>query len=101
MVDFSFIFLVSLYLGWKGLRKRINVTITSPYKAQLAEIRDKLGQKYRSYSGFTVKVIEIDQLQGNKEEDVIILSTVRSNSDGLVRLFSDPQKVSVVFTSAR
>ncbi|PON60109.1 P-loop containing nucleoside triphosphate hydrolase [Trema orientale] len=91
----------NLYKAWKGLRQQLNVTITSPYSAQLVEIRDKLGQKYRSYDGFTVKMIGIDELQGS-EEDIVILSTVRSNSDGSIgRLLSDHEKINVVLTSAR
>lgn len=95
-----------LYFGlsvvaWKkALRQPLSVTITSPYTAQLVEIKDRLGQGYRSYDEFKVKVIGIDELKGDKA-DIIVLSTVRSNSDGSIGLLSDHKRVNLVLTSAR
>ncbi|KAM6567430.1 hypothetical protein CsatA_026558 [Cannabis sativa] len=91
----------NLYREWKGLRQQLNVTITSPYEAQLVEIKEKIGQNYNKYNGFSVKVIGVEELQGNKEEDMLILSMVTSNSDGSNHLFSDLDRVKLVFASAR
>ncbi|XP_062114591.1 uncharacterized protein LOC133825698 [Humulus lupulus] len=46
------------------------------------------------------KVIDIKELQGEKI-DIIVLSTVRSNSDGTIGLLSNPERVNRAFTSAR
>lgn len=89
-----------VHSAWKGLRQQISIAVTSPYTAQVVEIRDKLGQKYKSFDGFIVKVVEIDELQG-KEEDIVIFSTVGSNSDGSIGLLSNNQRVNVALTRAR
>lgn len=48
-----------------------------------------------------VKVISFEELQG-KDEDIIILSTVRSNvSDGSLGLLSNNRRVNVVSSRAR
>ncbi|KAM6546617.1 hypothetical protein CsatB_027353 [Cannabis sativa] len=91
----------NLYREWKGLRQQLNVTITSPYEAQLVEIKEKIGQNYNKYNGFSVKVIGVEELQGYKEEDILVLSMVTSNSDGSNHLFSDLDRVKLVFASAR
>lgn len=72
-----------------------------PYSAQVSEIQEKLRKTYETYSSdFTVSVKSIDGFQGG-EGDVIIISTVRSNSEGAVGFLSNLQRTNVALTRAR
>ena len=86
--------------AWKELKQQLSIVVTSPYTAQVLEMRERLVQKYKYFDGFKVKVRPIDMLQG-QEEDIIILSTVRSKSDGSVGLDSDLQRTNVALIRAR
>ncbi|KAI8552025.1 hypothetical protein RHMOL_Rhmol06G0232600 [Rhododendron molle] len=92
--------LQNLYKEWNVSKKKISVGVISPYAAQVVAILDKLGRKFENLDGFTVKVKSIDGFQGG-EEDIIIISTVRSNSGGSVGFLSSPQRVNVALTRAR
>ncbi|KAI8552028.1 hypothetical protein RHMOL_Rhmol06G0232800 [Rhododendron molle] len=92
--------LQKLYKEWNVSKKKISVGVISPYAAQVVAILDKLGRKFENLDGFTVKVKSIDGFQGG-EEDIIIISTVRSNSGGSVGFLSCPQRVNVALTRAR
>ncbi|KAF8398737.1 hypothetical protein HHK36_014595 [Tetracentron sinense] len=81
-------------------RQRVSVGVISPYKAQVFAIQEKLGNKYSTNSNFTVSVRSVDGFQGG-EEDVIIISTVRSNGNGSVGFLSNPQRTNVALTRAR
>ncbi|KAH7840877.1 hypothetical protein Vadar_022824 [Vaccinium darrowii] len=90
----------NLYKEWNVSNKKISVGVISPYAAQVVAVLDKLGRKFENLDGFTVKVKSIDGFQGG-EEDIIIISTVRSNSGGSVGFLSSPQRVNVALTRAR
>ncbi|PWA46871.1 recBCD enzyme subunit RecB, P-loop containing nucleoside triphosphate hydrolase [Artemisia annua] len=85
---------------WQDSNKKIIIGVISPYAAQVVSIQDKLGHKYEKLDGFFVKVKSIDGFQGG-EEDIIILSTVRSNSYGSVGFISSRQRTNVSLTRAR
>jgi senataxin len=72
----------------------------SPYAAQVVAIQDMLGQKYDKHEGFDVKVKTIDGFQGG-EQDVIILSTVRTDCSTSLRFISNNQRTNVALTRAR
>ena len=74
--------------------------MVSPYASQVVTIQEKLAHKYEKLDGFSVKVKSIDGFQGG-EEDIIILSTVRSNSRGSVGFLSSLQRTNVALTRAR
>lgn len=78
----------------------MSVGIVSPYAAQVMAIQEKLGCKYDNLDGFTVKVKSIDGFQGG-EEDIIIISTVRSNTTGSIGFISNLQRTNVALTRAR
>nr|GEU56937.1 UvrD-like helicase, ATP-binding domain, P-loop containing nucleoside triphosphate hydrolase [Tanacetum cinerariifolium] len=63
------------------LKKKLAIGIISPYATQVASIQYKLAHKYEKLDGFSVTVKSTDGFQG-REEDIIILSTARSNSHG-------------------
>ncbi|KAK4717911.1 hypothetical protein R3W88_016249 [Solanum pinnatisectum] len=83
-------------------RKKISVGCISPYKVQVLAIQQKLGQKYSTdvNSHFSVNVRSVDGFQGG-EEDVIIISTVRSNGSGSVGFLSNRQRANAALTQAR
>ncbi|XP_019199704.1 PREDICTED: DNA-binding protein SMUBP-2-like isoform X1 [Ipomoea nil] len=98
-----------LFLSQKGpqdlqilIHKRVRLGCISPYKAQVFAIKQKLGKKYSTdvESDFSVNVRSVDGFQGG-EEDVIIISTVRSNGRGAVGLLSNFQRTNVALTQAR
>ncbi|KAG5240587.1 P-loop containing nucleoside triphosphate hydrolases superfamily [Salix suchowensis] len=76
-----------LYKAWSG--QKVRVGVISPYTAQVVAIQEKL-----------VKVSSIDGFQGG-EEDIIIISTVRSNRGGAIGFMSDPRRINVALTRAR
>ncbi|KAJ0765120.1 putative TPR and ankyrin repeat-containing protein [Helianthus annuus] len=90
----------NLYKACQDSGKKLTVGVVSPYVAQVVSIQEKLAQKYKKFDGFSVKVKTIDGFQGG-EEDIIILSTVRSNSHGSVGFLSSPQRTNVALTRAR
>ena len=93
MLDFS-----STALANTGTR--ISVGVVSPYSAQVEAITVKMSNKYEKCTGFSVKVKSIDGFQGG-EEDIIILSTVRSNIKGTVGFLDSLNRTNVALTRAR
>ncbi|KAL5554237.1 hypothetical protein UlMin_041638 [Ulmus minor] len=92
----------SLHKEVKRTKTKLRVGVISPYKAQVYEISDKIGHKYGSdaQSDFSVSVRSVDGFQGG-EEDVIIISTVRSNGSGNIGFLSNRQRANVALTRAR
>ena len=74
--------------------------MVSPYSSQVDEIKRRLGKNYDTYDGCRVRIKSIDGFQG-QEDDVIILSTVRSNGRGSVGFLADNQRTNVSLTRAR
>ncbi|XP_019172153.1 PREDICTED: probable helicase MAGATAMA 3 isoform X2 [Ipomoea nil] len=91
-----------LYREFLDSKQRVRVGCISPYKAQVFAIQEKLGKKYSSdmESDFSVNVRSVDGFQGG-EEDVIIISTVRSNGNGSVGFLSNFQRTNVALTRAK
>lgn len=81
-------------------KQKITVGVISPYSAQVSEIQRELGQKYDNHGNFQVHVRSVDGFQGG-EEDIIIISTVRSNHDGSIGFTFSPQRINVALTRAR
>ncbi|KAM7523913.1 hypothetical protein LguiA_013815 [Lonicera macranthoides] len=71
-------------------------------KAQVFAIKEKLGNLYSADPDcdFSVNVSSVDGFQGS-EEDVIIISTVRSNGNGSIGFLSNLQRTNVGLTRAR
>ncbi|KAL4317814.1 hypothetical protein GQ457_18G023470 [Hibiscus cannabinus] len=89
----------TLYKAWNK-REKLSVGIISPYAAQVVAIQEKLGRRYEETDNFEVKVKSVDGFQGG-EEDIIIISTVRSNSSGEIGFVSNSQRTNVALTRAR
>ncbi|KAL6295347.1 hypothetical protein ACE6H2_003489 [Prunus campanulata] len=90
----------NLYKEWIVSKQKLSIGVVSPYAAQVIAVQDQLRQKYDKIDGFTVKVKTVDGFQGG-EEDIIIMSTVRSNSHQSIEFISKPQRVNVALTRAR
>ncbi|KAH7557236.1 hypothetical protein JRO89_XS11G0080800 [Xanthoceras sorbifolium] len=80
--------------------KEFTIGVMSPHTTQVVAIEDTLGQKDENIDGFTLKVKSIDGFQGG-EEDIIIISIVRSNIGGSIGSLSKPQRINVVLTRDR
>ncbi|CAN0880576.1 TPR and ankyrin repeat-containing protein 1 [Linum grandiflorum] len=90
----------NLYEARAGSNQKLCIGVISPYAAQVIAIKKKLGHKYGHARGFSLKVKTIDGLQGG-EEDIIIISTVRSNPSGLIDALSNVKTTIVTLTRAR
>lgn len=93
------VILINLAVSRKSGRS-ISVGVISPYKAQVFAIQEKIGKKYDTSEKFTVSVRSVDGFQGG-EEDIIIVSTVRSNGKGAIGFLSNQQRTNVALTRAR
>ncbi|KAI6677276.1 hypothetical protein NL676_038072 [Syzygium grande] len=90
----------NLYRAWDGSEEDLTVGVISPYAAQVAAVQAKLGKKYENIKGFVVKVKSVDGFHGG-EEDIVIISTVRSNSRGTIGFLSNTKRTNVALTRAR
>ncbi|XP_050278044.1 uncharacterized protein LOC126719551 [Quercus robur] len=90
----------NLYKEWNGSKQKLSIGVISPYTAQVIAVREKIGKKYENLDGFAVKVKSIEGFQGG-EADIIILSTVRCNSDGSISFASNHGRINVALTRAR
>lgn len=89
-----------LFTAWRESQHELSVGVVSPYSAQVVAIQEKLGKKYEKIDGFQVKVRTVDGFQGG-EEDIIIMSTVRSHIGDSLDFISRPQRINVALTRAR
>ncbi|MCL7037207.1 hypothetical protein MKW94_023328 [Papaver nudicaule] len=89
-----------LHKAWQGTRQNFSIGIISPYAAQVAAIQDKVAKKFDKNDGFSLRVKTVDGFQGG-EEDIIIISTVRSNKGGSIGFLSNFQRTNVALTRAR
>eukprot|EP01022_Parablepharisma_sp_SALTPOND_P019300 TRINITY_DN3272_c0_g1_i1.p1 TRINITY_DN3272_c0_g1~~TRINITY_DN3272_c0_g1_i1.p1 ORF type:complete len:704 (-),score=84.58 TRINITY_DN3272_c0_g1_i1:135-2246(-) len=73
-----------------------SIGIISPYRSQVELLRRELIEKAK----FRVKVSTIDGYQG-REEDIIIISMVRSNNLCEIGFLGDDRRINVAITRAR
>ncbi|XP_039121412.1 LOW QUALITY PROTEIN: uncharacterized protein LOC120258127 [Dioscorea cayenensis subsp. rotundata] len=83
-----------------SLNDKFSIGVVSPYSSQVAEIGKGMRSINEMSKNVLLKVNSIDGFQGG-EEDVIIISTVRSNSKGSIGFLSNHQRVNVALTRAR
>ncbi|OIW04994.1 hypothetical protein TanjilG_24466 [Lupinus angustifolius] len=101
LVEVSIVYELVKKLHQECVRRKIKVRVgvISPYKAQVCAIEDKV-KKVSLSEGFEVNVRSVDGFQGG-EEDIIIISTVRCNTNGFIGFLSDPRRANVALTRAR
>ncbi|KAL6882570.1 hypothetical protein ACP4OV_011260 [Aristida adscensionis] len=80
-------------------RHGVSVGIICPYAAQVEAIQRAVGDA-SAMRPLAVRVNSVDGFQGS-EEDIIILSTVRSNSAGSTGFLSNLRRANVALTRAR
>ena len=83
------------------LEEGIDVGIISPYRAQVQLLRSmiKRSEFFRPYRKL-ISVNTVDGFQG-QERDIVIISLVRSNSNGQIGFLSDLRRMNVAITRAR
>lgn len=84
-------------------KTRISVGVISPYKSQVMAIQEKIQETCSGGDAgglFSLKIRSVDGFQGG-EEDIIIVSTVRSNGIGRVGFLADRRRTNVLLTRAR
>ena len=72
----------------------------APYMAQVKELQRRLNSVKNTLEGIRVEIKSIDAVQGS-EADLVILSTVRSNSDGRIGFLSADERVNVALSRAQ
>jgi len=77
--------------------KSESIAIISPYSAQVSLIRDQLADFQQKGQP---EINSIDAFQG-REKDVVILSMVRSNSEGIVGFLGEMRRINVAMTRAK
>ena len=83
------------------IEENIDFALISPYKAQVQYLRRKLRKSSilrQLRSRITVNTI--DGFQG-QERDVVLISLVRSNTEGQIGFLSDLRRMNVAITRAR
>ena len=83
------------YLLFQGYDRR-QITILTMYTGQLLLLQDRM---QRERFGF-VKVCAVDNFQG-EENDIILLSLVRSNSEGRIGFLGESNRICVALSRAR
>ncbi|XP_038694941.1 uncharacterized protein LOC119992303 isoform X2 [Tripterygium wilfordii] len=79
-------------------KNMVEVAVVSEILASLYE--ERIGKTYSEGSDFSVSIRSVDGFQGS-EEDIIIISTVRSNGRGSVGFLSNLNRANVALTRAR
>ena len=78
--------------------KSESIAIISPYSAQVSLIREKISAAFQPSDH--PEINSIDAFQG-REKDVVILSMVRSNPEGLVGFLGEMRRINVAMTRAK
>lgn len=83
------------------LEERLDVGIISPYKVQTQYLRQQI-RKREEFKPFrqVISVNTVDGFQG-QERDIILISLVRSNDNGMIGFLSDLRRMNVAMTRAR
>lgn len=81
--------------------KKLTIGIIAPYRAQTEKLRSKI-VRYEWYKEMQDKITinSVDAFQG-QERDVILMSLVRSNENGVIGFLGDVRRMNVAMTRAR
>jgi len=91
--------LVDRLLGTNEIEQK-QITILVPYKEQAKEIVRRFQQKNKTGLIQDIQIRTIDSYQGN-DNDVIILSLVRSNPKEEIGFLDNPERINVALTRAK
>ncbi|XP_074588063.1 putative ATP-dependent helicase C29A10.10c [Curcuma longa] len=90
----------SLHRATLETMQSFSVGVICLYSAQIVAIQKQLRNMNLSNSNMSLKISTVDGFQGS-EEDVIILSTVRSNAAGSIGFIANSNRTNVALTRAR
>ncbi|KAL2892242.1 TPR and ankyrin repeat-containing protein 1 [Bienertia sinuspersici] len=85
---------------WQCNSRKLSVCVTSPYVAQVKEIERRLWKSYENLSKLELKVKSLEGFQDD-EADIVIISTVKSNSVGPLQFILKHRKSKVATIKAR
>eukprot|EP00775_Hariotina_reticulata_P006215 gene6215-6451_t len=74
----------------------MDVGIITPYSAQVSQLKELLPERLRG----SLEISTVDGFQG-REKEAIVISMVRSNSNGEVGFLADTRRMNVAVTRAR
>ncbi len=83
-----------------ALPEGLEVLVIAPYSAQVAELRRQMDSVAGQLGAFRVEVNTIDAVQG-READLVVFSTVRSNSSDKVGFLESDKRANVALSRAR
>lgn len=83
------------------LDEQIDVGVISPYRAQVQYLKQLIRKRdfFKPYRHL-ISVNTVDGFQG-QERDIILISMVRSNDDGMIGFLRDLRRMNVAITRAR
>ena len=83
------------------LSDQLTVGVIAPYKAQVELLRSQISH-FDWYEGRrdSISIDSVDAFQG-QERDIILISMVRSNPDGIIGFLGDVRRMNVAMTRAR
>lgn len=76
------------------------VAVITPYNAQIAELSDLILPQSTSWKALSLEIATIDAFQG-RDCDIVLYSTVRSNTDGRIGFLKDRRRLNVALSRAR
>ncbi|CAJ1365735.1 unnamed protein product [Effrenium voratum] len=103
--DYEVVKLLTQFFRANESDRRLSVGIIAPYNGQVRLIKDRINGEKSTVSSRKlekkVKLVKtVDGFQGN-EQDIIVISTVRSNLKGQLGFVSDHRRLNVAITRAR
>ncbi len=78
----------------------MRIGIISPYKEQVKYMKDHLTSDFDHFPDRDIQANTIDSFQG-QERDVIYISLVRSNEQGMIGFLKDTRRMNVAMTRAK
>lgn len=90
--------IIAAYLDSLTLTQPVHTAIISPYKKQVQKLRERLTGRLPEH--ILAAIDTIDAFQG-QERDLVIVSLVRSNTQGKIGFLTDYRRMNVAMTRAR
>jgi senataxin len=93
------VFIWSTIAACTKQNKQTSVGVLSLYAAQVTALKDRI-KRISTNEFLSVEVQSVDSFQGD-EKDIIILSTVRNNTVGVIGFLDCNRRANVALTRAR
>lgn len=76
------------------------VAVITPYNAQIAELSALILSQSTDWKALSIEIATIDAFQG-RDRDIVLYSTVRSNTEGRIGFLKDRRRLNVALSRAR